>query len=561
MTRMLWPWGGRGCWDQGLAVAAGDGTLWPAQAHEQRLDWPGVAADGVAVVVGSGEIVFGRDPNAVEQAARELRGVVWLHTGDECLVHDSRALLDRAGVPYRLWMQCSRPARYRGESRTMLMGWQPDCRDLVRPLGGGPLAQRRNDWCFTGQVNNGRRHECAQVLDGMSGGVLRVSAGFAQEVVPRAEHLRLLTDSRIAPCPSGAWSPESFRLYEALEAGALPVCDRRSDKWEPGEATYWRHVLGEEPFPCVDSWDEFPALVRRYQSDPVALQRDANRAGAWWLGYKRRFALDLADDVAALGGDAAPGHAVTVLMPSSPTPSHPSTEMLEDTVARLRAYPELRGAEILLMLDGVRGEQADRAEAYEEYRRRVVELCAWDSRFTGVLPIVHAEHLHQAEMTRRALDLARTPLVLFVEHDTYPHGEIDWPGLFRVASREDVDAVRLHIFDRVMPEHVPLYGQRREVDGVPVIPTRQWSQRPHLAKASWYRRMIAELFAQEDRTMIEDRVHGLADLAAGAAPWRMFVYAPEGDMTRSGTSDGRRVPGTDTWVPKYPMLWGGEWRG
>src|SRR3990167_3538122 len=114
---------------------------------------------------------------------------------------------------------------------------------------------------------------------------------------------------------------------------------------------------------------------------------------------------------------------LTIVMPTSPIPSHLSTEVVEESIRRLRAYPDLKDCEILIQIDGIREEQRHREADYEEYKRRLLWLCAHE--FENCLPIVFDEHLHQAGMLRATLDRIRTPLLFYVEHDTFPMGEID----------------------------------------------------------------------------------------------------------------------------------------
>jgi hypothetical protein len=242
-------------------------------------------------------------------------------------------------------------------------------------------------------------------------------------------------------------------------------------------------------------------------------------------------------------------------MPTSPVPSNPSTAMIEDTIRRIRAYPDLRDAEILIMVDGVRAEQEHRRPAYEEYTRRLIDLCNWSPDFRGCLPVVFDEHLHQGMMTRRTLELVRTPLLFFCEHDMWPEGPIDFAGLARAMhNRDDVKVIRLYRDAEMYHSHreMLLDETRQDIEGVPLVRTIQWSQNPHLAKTDLYREIITQHFGQRSRTMIEDVLHGtLANAGkAGWDRWGLWLYAPEeigGNLRRCGFVNGRDED------PKFPM--------
>ena len=159
-------------------------------------------------------------------------------------------------------------------------------------------------------------------------------------------------------------------------------------------------------------------------------------------------------------------------------------------------------------------------------------------------------------MTRRTLErLVRTPQILFVEHDTPLVGDIPFEQLFRAVASGDVNVVRLHHEAHILEPHryLMLADKPERVQGVPLMPTVQWSQRPHLASTEWYLWMLSTYFAPTSRTMIEDLIYGVLEThhrEEGLEGWKqfkLFIYAPEGDMKRSTHTDGREGD------PKYSM--------
>ena len=80
-----------------------------------------------------------------------------------------------------------------------------------------------------------------------------------------------------------------------------------------------------------------------------------------------------------------------------------------------------------------------------------------------------------------------------------------------------------------------------------------WWQRPHVARVDFYRDRVMPLFPESSRTFIEDKLYGVMlndfERRGDAAwwDWRVFIYAPRGDMQMSWHTDAR---GSET---KYPM--------
>ena len=119
--------------------------------------------------------------------------------------------------------------------------------------------------------------------------VLRVGAGGPDgwsaaraRSLDAAAYAALLNDSVLAPCPSGNAHPETYRVYEALECGALPIVD----------TDYYFAQFGA-PFPMAIGYreahgDAFTADVNALLGSAAALARHAADAVAWWAREKAR---------------------------------------------------------------------------------------------------------------------------------------------------------------------------------------------------------------------------------------------------------------------------------
>ncbi len=242
--------------------------------------------------------------------------------------------------------------------------------------------------------------------------------------------------------------------------------------------------------------------------------------------------------------------AISVLIPTSPSPLHPDTAITQACVDSART--ELPDAEILLLIDGIPPEQEPMRQPYEDYQERLLNLCRhWE----GVLPVRFDTHHHQAAMTLHALEMVRTPLIAFVEHDwvfqpmdddsNEPAGAIPWIEMATVLVKDRADVIRLSWETSIVPHHRNLYDPEPiTLDGARLLATRQWSQRPHLARTDYYRRILAPMGSC--RTMIEDFQHGTVSHAwreRGQRAWnshRLYLFFPEGNISRVTHLDGRR---------------------
>ena len=170
----------------------------------------------------------------------------------------------------------------------------------------------------------------------------------------------------------------------------------------------------------------------------------ASRVSAWWQAYKRKLVYRIHEDIVEVGGVEVSeviagrwGDSVTVVMPTSPIRLHPSLAIIEETVESVRAKLGER-VEIIVMVDGIEGQNRD----YSKYVGDLMWKC--NHEWTNVLPVIFDKKSQQATMTYAVLDLVKTPLLLFVEHDAPLCGEFDWDGLIRVCVEGDANVVRFH---------------------------------------------------------------------------------------------------------------------
>lgn len=400
---------------------------------------------------------------------------------------------------------------------------------------------------FSGQITHQRREELAQSMKRTTDNskfFFNGTAGFTQGL-GHSEYFQTLVKAVTVPAPSGPETLDSFRAFEALESGAIPLLDLNCPRTQNGHR-YWSAVLGaDHPLPMISHWDEMFEVI-----ESLEYPRDNNRVFAWWQLFKRETRRRILADVPGFDNGR-----ITVLMPTSPIGIHPSVEIIEETVESIRHH--LPDAEILIMIDGVRPEQEHYRAQYEEY---IYDLL-WHTNFIwhNVTPVLFNEHHHQANMTRRALELVDTPNILFVEHDTplVTDRPIAWTEICDLIGKGVIDMLRFHFQGHVDKEHEWLMIDKnvRDLEGVHLRMTRQWSQRPHIASTSYYRRIIRQHFPHDARTMIEDKMHSVVLNNQNREAHRVALYCPQdpdGHIVRSYHLDGR---GTDE---KFEMEYGTE---
>jgi hypothetical protein len=154
---------------------------------------------------------------------------------------------------------------------------------------------RRYTWSFAGNVEKSARPAMIGALASIGGGHVHGSDSSGPDILKGnanptpplaiADYAQLMSETVFAPCPSGWQNLDSFRVCEALEAGCIPIVERRASY------DYFRHLFGEHKMITVSDWSEAPAAIAQLQADPDALERRRLACETWWQEHKHTTAL------------------------------------------------------------------------------------------------------------------------------------------------------------------------------------------------------------------------------------------------------------------------------
>jgi len=109
------------------------------------------------------------------------------------------------------------------------------------------------------------------------------TSGFAQGL-GTSSYSGLLGNAKFALVPGGN-SPETLRLYEALENGAIPIIRQSGFIAAPTALG----ALGAPPFVILDDWASLPTVYAEMAQTPIAVWESRRLAVIdWWTRFKTR---------------------------------------------------------------------------------------------------------------------------------------------------------------------------------------------------------------------------------------------------------------------------------
>lgn len=464
-------------------------------------------------------IVPGEYENAgdVNAAIEHYKWVILIVTSDE------QSKFDIENVHHdniEIWVQYPKVGRH-DEYHKLTLGYTPHTRRNLE------LTNKPSKIFFSGQITHDRRRQFYKKLVKIPGAKINKTDGFSQGLTHN-EYMLNMNQARVVPSPGGPICPDSFRTCEALEVGALPIADAKDS-----DRDYVQYLYGDTPMARIIGLTNLEGYINDELSQyPVR----NNEVQAWWIKYKRDLKHKFLKQIEDFSGDDMQDF-TTVIVPTSPIKSNPSTKILGQCIKSIRK--QLPKAEIIITFDGVRPEQEDRRADYNEFIRRALFHCNTDWNAT---PLIFTDHTHQVGMMREAMKMVETPTVVYVEGDTgfVDDKKIDWSYCMDKLQDGTSNMIRFHYQGHIDKEHKHLMLNQDDR----LIETYQYSQRPHIANTAYYERLL-NMFSPDANSFIEDKLHSvlMTDYNEykrnGWLQHRLHIYAPEDNLHYSVHLDGR----------------------
>lgn len=193
-----------------------------------------------------------------------------------------------------------RYTNFRGVFRTIWSSVFNPAHVMVLPLGFSalnesppilPASERRYAWSFIGEGGKCSRPESIRALlpiephicfssSAIDGLTFFGQSATGKKRISETGFVDILNDSAFAPAPMGNATIDSCRVYDALEAGAIPIVESRLT------LDYFHELFGNHPLPTVRSWSQARGLVKRLINDPVRLNQLQKSCVEWWKNYQ-----------------------------------------------------------------------------------------------------------------------------------------------------------------------------------------------------------------------------------------------------------------------------------
>lgn len=210
------------------------------------------------------------------QLYEDVRPDVWLFVSDESLQLEFPDVI-RAGKIFRHYFN---PVWARRGALTIPLGPSNRFLDAFLEVGPVEVEERNVVWAFAGE-EKGSRAAMVELFAGRIPGKVHFTKSFmGDDSISGNEMLDLYRSSHFVLCPPGNKSPETFRIYEALFSGAIPLLGGTA------LGSGYRAILGSEnPLPVFSNWKQAADFAEELYGDPERLKDMHSIVDTWFDWY------------------------------------------------------------------------------------------------------------------------------------------------------------------------------------------------------------------------------------------------------------------------------------
>ena len=193
-----------------------------------------------------------------------------IHLGDETFAYDLSMVYNKFNHVWRTF--CSNKYFNNKKVSCLPIGYKSGT------LFKKEVVERKYKWAFIGTPHKSSRHDLLFQLSDIKPSFSHKTKKFNEQIIDVNEMSEILTSTQFIPCPNGFVHPETYRLYEALECGCIPIVENAYK--------YYDRLFSNNPFIKIDRWVEAKPIIKEWKDDQIEQKREECRA--WWSQYKNQ---------------------------------------------------------------------------------------------------------------------------------------------------------------------------------------------------------------------------------------------------------------------------------
>jgi len=198
-----------------------------------------------------------------------------IHLGDEAGRKDLSPIYDNCDFVWRAF--CSNKYFNNEKVACLPIGYKSGVK--LKTNGNG----RKYKWAFLGTPHKSSRHDLLFQLSNIEPSFCHKTKAFDKQTIEVNKMNDILSSTIFIPCPNGFVHPETYRLYEALECGCVPIVE--------STYKYYDRLFPNNPFIKVDKWIEAKKIIATWKDEQIIKKRE--ECNLWWTKLKNKIQISI----------------------------------------------------------------------------------------------------------------------------------------------------------------------------------------------------------------------------------------------------------------------------
>ena len=193
--------------------------------------------------------------------------ILLFHLGDEGGSYDLTEIYNKCNYVLRTF--CSNKYFKNNQVKCIPIGYKSGIIDKQKN-------KRKYKWAFTGTPHKSSRHDLLFQFSDIKPFFCHKTERFNTKIISVEEMSEVLSATEFLPCPNGFFHPETYRLYEALQCGCIPIVE---DAYK-----YYDRLFPNNPFIKVGKWVDAKPMIMGWKKNQIEEKQKECRS--WWNDYK-----------------------------------------------------------------------------------------------------------------------------------------------------------------------------------------------------------------------------------------------------------------------------------
>ena len=234
--------------------------------HESVDDLTNLQKEDTLIIIDSGI----EEKNELYIKLNAICSKIFLfHLGDESGVRDLSTVYNHCHYVWRTF--CSNKYFINNKVKCIPIGYKSG-------ISSKEKNKRKYKWAFTGTPHKSSRHDLLFQFSGIKTFFCHRTEKFDVKIISVDEMSEVLSSTEFIPCPNGFFHPETYRLYEALECGCIPIVENAYK--------YYDRLFPNNPFVKIDKWADAKPIINGWGSDQIKKKRE--ECITWWKDEKNK---------------------------------------------------------------------------------------------------------------------------------------------------------------------------------------------------------------------------------------------------------------------------------